>query len=1665
MIKRLLNPHTLLKITLILTTLLLIPTSSWAERYTISGSDNCQVKSQSGTNVTYSYGWQNSSIKWNAKLTTETGSVAGGQTTLQLTLTNGQSVTLAASRPSDESGYFRKVTLTGLDQSLTATATFGSGNTLTRNGESFEPSTPIQWGSSDEIIITLTNNTANSITCTISSITVLTGTQGYATFSWPDEVSSPIGSNYDVSEIVKSGSGDNVELRGKCEQDATYNFLLYSSSGSHTINYSSNNSSVAEVTDDGVVTVKSAGEATITAVPEGDDYNYYLPSSYRLIITDTYQFCDLIVGGRRVTTGNSNNILKDENHTVSFDGNQTLTLNGVNLQYDGIISSRSTLSIKIVGTNKITISDPNEACIKSTNGGSIAFEKGNGEAENNLLLKHTGEGGRAIKEVNSITLGDGLYSLPTYEDSPSDWIAKEKEIFITDKQIYDLNIAGTQVTEGNRDNVLNDGYKSISYNPTTFTLTLKGTNTDGEVIVGGSINTLNVHIVGYSQIGGLSCNEATTLSFTTSTKLPGKLEIANFSATGTVNYANGLEEYNTQNHLISASLGNIEESTFTDGSIYVNTDNGDNSFIYSHGSSAYSASYATQTGSMIVVSPKNGGTTAALWPSSPSDLGTLKKVYLQFDWGSCTNESVTVQVKGLNNDNGTTVTVGEYSSSISLGTADDDGIVEVPITGTISSENIELYFSSNSTFSFVPLVVAMENYETYGLYVGEVAVTEQNKSNVFGNGTVEYESGTNTLTLKGANITSNSNDFPGILYYGEANLNIKLEGTNTMNNSTFTCNTDFAPYLNFIIDTDNPGTLTMTNGVGESYSPSFSDVKSNFIDGFNIKYENANYDYDYKQNPDQPQTYIGTYKISILKPSIWTSIEDVRKLKAVNPMAETNAGTIKYSVVYADGTEGVEDQDYNDNDPYPLEGPATVTSYIAYGNSKKSGTATGYYFGASPKTQKLVYGTEAPTLNLQLAPQVEGISIYDFLINSYFVRTVDGTVAIKGVGRTQGFAYLNKEQDLTFTNLADSIGFVLEVLPANPTFSVDEGTYNQTQKVTLVSPYNDPNNIANELGTGGSAAISIKYYLGETKPAEPLTYSGPITISESTKLTAWVEVKYEIPYLSPDQQSSGGVTTEIYESEAVTKSYVLDRDITDAIVTLADNKTELTYNEASNVPTITRVYLTEGSETLSTTIELNTNDYTISYVKVNGETEETIEASNIINAGSYKMILTGKGDFSGTKSVPFTIVPRTITNLTFNLSATSFTYNGEEQKPTVTVQFKETELEASMGTTKTIPTTDYDITYSGECINAATYTVSATLKGNYSGEGSTTFDITKATITPHVTIEGWTYGATANTPTISGNTGNGNVSYEYKLKNAADSEYKTEAPTETGEYTIKATIAATTNYEAATDSTHFTIAKANITPTVTLEGWTFGATANTPEVTGNTGNGAETFTYKAEGSEAFTSEVPTAVGTHIVKVTIAETTNYNGGEATATFTIINRTFNPANDITFAEGQTYASFYSSSEDLELPEEGIAVFIITGLNGNTLTTQAVSYIPKGVPVLVMKASGTTQAIDPNEVSSNMLQYATSDVNADGTTYILYNGEYVRATGTIPTGKCYLKLNKPSGARTLAIGNGTTGIDRVDNTIWATDNWFDLNGRRIEKPTKKGLYIMNGKKVVVK
>ena len=94
-----------------------------------------------------------------------------------------------------------------------------------------------------------------------------------------------------------------------------------------------------------------------------------------------------------------------------------------------------------------------------------------------------------------------------------------------------------------------------------------------------------------------------------------------------------------------------------------------------------------------------------------------------------------------------------------------------------------------------------------------------------------------------------------------------------------------------------------------------------------------------------------------------------------------------------------------------------------------------------------------------------------------------------------------------------------------------------------------------------------------------------------------------------------------------------------------------------------------------------------------------------------------------------------------------------------------------------------------------------------------------------------------------------------------------------------------------------------ITPTVTLEGWTFGQAANTPVVGNNPSTGQVTITYAVKDSEKFSETVPTTVGNYTVKATVAAAREYAAGEATADFSITAKAVT-ATMIADIDNQTY-----------------------------------------------------------------------------------------------------------------------------------------------------------------
>lgn len=138
---------------------------------------------------------------------------------------------------------------------------------------------------------------------------------------------------------------------------------------------------------------------------------------------------------------------------------------------------------------------------------------------------------------------------------------------------------------------------------------------------------------------------------------------------------------------------------------------------------------------------------------------------------------------------------------------------------------------------------------------------------------------------------------------------------------------------------------------------------------------------------------------------------------------------------------------------------------------------------------------------------------------------------------------------------------------------------------------------------------------------------------------------------------------------------------------------------------------------------------------------------------------------------------------------------------------------------------------------------------------------------------------------------------------------------------------------------------------------------------------------------------------------------------------------------------------------------------------------SVIAKGTPVLVGAEAGSytfeASAGVATTVDGNDLKAATADTKGDGATiYALVeqNGEAVFAPlkegVAVSLGHAYLELPAASAARFYSIqfGGETTGINEVNAAAKADGAYYTLQGVKTSKAAK-GIYIHNGKKVVIK
>ena len=192
----------------------------------------------------------------------------------------------------------------------------------------------------------------------------------------------------------------------------------------------------------------------------------------------------------------------------------------------------------------------------------------------------------------------------------------------------------------------------------------------------------------------------------------------------------------------------------------------------------------------------------------------------------------------------------------------------------------------------------------------------------------------------------------------------------------------------------------------------------------------------------------------------------------------------------------------------------------------------------------------------------------------------------------------------------------------------------------------------------------------------------------------------------------------------------------------------------------------------------------------------------------------------------------------------------------------------------------------------------------------------------------------------------------------------------------------------------------------------------------------------------------------------------------------------AVDITIKAGRQYTAF-SSSVALDFTGSELTAQIVTDENG---TAQTVTKVPANTGVIVGLAAATAEAKtisvpvcagETDAVTGNMLvavleATTVQQQSAEGNINYVFGKSggkeqffKVRAAGmTVPANNAYLAIPEAQakGIDEIGLNGDATGISTIENADMQNGEVYNLQGQKVNR-AQKGVYIVNGKKVILK
>ncbi len=677
--------------------------------------------------------------------------------------------------------------------------------------------------------------------------------------------------------------------------------------------------------------------------------------------------------------------------------------------------------------------------------------------------------------------------------------------------------------------------------------------------------------------------------------------------------------------------------------------------------------------------------------------------------GAAQTQSPTLTYNGMTLVNGT-----DYSLSYSNNTAAGTATMTVTGKGNYNS-------STSKTFTISTRAVSSITFT----YTGGLTYTYTGSSQGPTIATAKY--GSNSVTT--TSISNNKKTAAG-------SYTATITGSGNLSGTT-TVDWDINPRSITEATISGVSNKTYTGG-SQTQSPTITYNGMTLVNG-------TDYSLSYSNN-----TAAGTARMTVTGKGNYTGstpVDFTISTLAVGSVTFTYTGGLSYTYTGSSQGPTIATAKYGSN--------SVTTATISYNKKTAAGSYTATITGSGNLSGTTTVGwTISPRAISEAA--VSGITNRTYSTGEH---TQSLTLTYNGMTLTSGTDY--------------TVSYANNVNVGTATITITgKGNYNSsTQKTFTIS--------ARDISTTTFASISKKTYTTNAiQPTPTLSYSSKTLVynTDYNKITYSNNVNVGTATITV---TGIGNYTGTHSTSFTIEAKALD---TNMFASIGDQ----TYTTAAITPA---PKLTYNSKTLA-----SGTDYT------------SITYTDNINKGVATITVTGKGNYKGTSSTTFNIIPRPLTSSMIN-AITDQTYTGNAIKPTPTLKYSnDTPMEAGTDYSTSFGyANNTNVAYSGSTV-VASATVTVTGIGNYTGSASMTFKILpKALSDCTITLSDTTFTYNTSTQSVTATVSIGSTDIPTANYTVSGNSAKDQ-----GTYTVTVTAVANKNLSGSNATKSFVIYRRNL---------------------------------------------------------------------------------------------------------------------------------------------------------------------------------------------------------------------------------------------------------------